>query len=231
MSNNSKRSELTELVGEDPETQAAAPSQEPAPAAPMRSPNRAAVDAINARNAEADRERTMQRESLDAAAKAARERARPSQAESQLSAAEATELAEQISTIRARRRVWASGLQQKLALPKRRGYHRHWFNDVGTRIDDAKASGWAHVKGHDGTPIMRVVGSARSGQPLVAYAMELPEVIWQEDLDRKNAEAEAVLESTRRNPFKSPPGMAQPQDARKFYSPVEEREPLDIRKG
>lgn len=146
-------------------------------------------------------------------------------------ATEASALAEDIERIRKLRIGWSSGLMQKLALPVRRGYKRHWFNDSGNRIEDAKASGWSTIKGSDGQPIKRIVGSARSGQPLAAYAMEIPEVFWLEDLAAKNKVAEDQLDTVRGKPFQVPPGMAKRSDAGKFYSPNESVVGIESRVG
>lgn len=114
------------------------------------------------------------------------------------------------------------GVSQKLALPMRPGYHRHWFNDVAGRIDEAKASGWSHVKNErDGTPLKRVVGTGRDNGPLLAYAMELPEVFWQEEMDARHAAAQAKIDSIKKNPFQSKTGQAQASDKGKFYDPTE----------
>lgn len=119
----------------------------------------------------------------------------------------------------------------KLALPVRPGYHRHWFNDVAGRIDEATASGWAHVKDQKtNLPMKRTVGSGRDGGALIAYAMELPEVFWQEEMDARNKLAMAKLDSIKKNPFASKPGQAQPSDKGKFYDPTEStgKGPLQI---
>ena len=113
-------------------------------------------------------------------------------------------------------------MSQKLAIPERPGYHRHWFNDVAGRIDEATASGWAHVKDpKTGQPMKRTVGSGRDGGALIAFAMELPEVFWQEEMDARNKLAMAKLDSIKKNPFASKPGQAQESDKGKFYDPTE----------
>lgn len=110
----------------------------------------------------------------------------------------------------------------KLAMPTRPGYHRHWFNDVAGRIDEATTSGWANVKDlKTGQPLKRTVGSGRDGGALVAYAMEIPEVFWQETMDARNKVASDKLESIKKNPFASKPGQAQASDKGKFYDPTE----------
>lgn len=115
---------------------------------------------------------------------------------------------------------------QKLALPKRPGYHRHWFNDVAGRVDEASASGWSHVLDKDRKPLKRAVGTGRDNGVMYAYAMELPEVFWQEDMDARHEQAAATVASTKANPFKAAPGSAKPSDKGKFYSPSEE--PLTV---
>lgn len=110
----------------------------------------------------------------------------------------------------------------KLAMPTRPGYHRHWFNDVAGRIDEATTSGWANVKDQKtGQPLKRTVGSGRDGGALIAYAMEIPEVFWQEEMDARHKTATEKLESIKKNPFASKPGQAQASDKGKFYDPTE----------
>ena len=131
-------------------------------------------------------------------------------------------LEQAIERIRKVRQPFGGAMQQKLALPKRTGYHRHWFNDVAGRIDEASASGWAHIiNPRDGKPFRRVVGSGRDSKAIEAYAMELPEVFWQEEMDARNKLAMAKLDSIKKNPFASKPGQAQESDKGKFYDPTE----------
>lgn len=117
----------------------------------------------------------------------------------------------------------------KLALPKRAGYHRHWFNDVPGRLDEAKASGWSHIKDDEGKPLNRVVGTGRTGSELRAFAMELPTVFWEEDMAARHKVAQDKIESIKKQPFQSKPGQAQASDQGKFYSPTEGAEPITIR--
>lgn len=112
-------------------------------------------------------------------------------------------------------------LTQKLALPQRAGYHRHWFNDVAGRIDEATQSGWSHIKGRDGSAIRRAVGTGRDNGVLYAYAMELPEVFWQEDMAARHAEAQTRLDAIKESPARAKPGQAKKSDSGKFYSPSE----------
>lgn len=121
---------------------------------------------------------------------------------------------------------------QKLALEARPGYHRHWFNDVAGRIQEAEANGWAFVKDSDGHPINRCVGTGRDKGAMYAFAMELPLVFWQEDMDARHEAASAKIEALKAAPFRSRPGEAQKADKGKFYDPSESSEgPLQVVKG
>lgn len=130
-------------------------------------------------------------------------------------------LVEDVARIRQMRKPFGAQTQ-KLALPKRPGYHRHWFNDVGGRVDEAKESGWAHINGQDGKPLKRAVGTGRDNGVLNAYAMELPEVFWQEDMDARHNEAQSKMDAIKESPARAKPGQASKADVGKFYNPVEE---------
>ncbi len=119
-------------------------------------------------------------------------------------------------------------LQQKLALDKRSGYHRHWFNDIPGRIDEARASGWTHIEDSDGRPVKRVVGQGRDRGGLYAYAMELPEIFWLEDVASQEELARRPLEAIKGNPVQAKAGQSKPEDSSKFYSPREQI--LDIQR-
>lgn len=130
------------------------------------------------------------------------------------------DLLREIARIRAIRKPLGA-LSQKLALPTRSGYHRHWFNDMPGRIEEAEANGWSFIKGNDGKPISRVVGSGRDNGALRAYAMELPEVFWLEDMKQRHADAAARVDQLKASPFRSKPGESQASDQGKFYSPTD----------
>lgn len=119
----------------------------------------------------------------------------------------------------------------KLAIDKRRGYHTHWFNDQGARIEEALANGWAFRK-RDGKPIRRSVGMGRDNGVLYAYVMDLPLVFWQEDQDAKHRTAQGKMDALTSAPFQAKQGTAQKSDKGKFYDPSEsEAGPLSIQKG
>lgn len=117
---------------------------------------------------------------------------------------------------------------QKLALPKRPGYHTHWFNDEGGRIDAALNSGWTNRKGSDGKPLKRPVGFGRDKGVLHAFAMDIPEVFWLQDMDARNQLAADKMDSLKASPFQSKPGQSERSDAGKFYSPVEGQSPIQM---
>jgi hypothetical protein len=84
-------------------------------------------------------------------------------------------------------------LAQKLSAPKRDSYHRHWFNDVLDRIEQATAAGYTHVKDQNTRrPMSRVVGVAKGGGPLTAYLMEIPEKWFKEDARRKQQAVDEI---------------------------------------
>ena len=144
------------------------------------------------------------------------------------------EAIERVAAIRARNRKEWGEFSQKLALPKRAGYHTHWFNDVAGRIDEALASGWTHrVNPRDGKPFHRVVGTGRDGRALEAYAMDLPLVFWQEEMDARHKAAQDRVEAIKKRPAVAQPGQAQASDQGKFYSPHDDRgiDPVHIVKG
>lgn len=141
-------------------------------------------------------------------------------------------LAAEIARIREFRRPLGA-FSQKLALANRPGYHRHWFNDVAGRIDEAALNGWSHVQGRDRKPIARCVGTGRDSGALYAFAMELPEVFWLEDQAAKHAAAQSRIDGLKgAGAFRAQPGAAQASDKGKFYDPVESPDgPLAIVKG
>ncbi len=116
---------------------------------------------------------------------------------------------------------------QKLGLPERPGYKRHWFSDTPGRIEDAESNGWVKVKNKAGQSVKRNVGTQRNGGPLVGYAMEIPKVFWDQDMARRHAVAQARMDQIRKNPISAPSGVARRSDTDKFYSP--KAEALSIR--
>lgn len=142
----------------------------------------------------------------------------------------------EIERVLERRRSPFGTQSQKLALPERPGYKRHWFNDSPGRVDDAEANGWTKVQSKDKKVVRRVVGSGRDGGALYAYAMEIPSVIWEREMTARHRAAAERMADIAKSPIRAPAGTAQPSDRGKFYSPVEGgalqvRETVAVRKG
>lgn len=111
---------------------------------------------------------------------------------------------------------------QKLAIPQRPGYRRHWFSDEPGRVDEAASNGWAHVKDKDGKPVKRVVGRGRDGGPMYGFAMELPKIFWDEDMAAKHRVAQDRIDEIKKNPIRAKTGQSDRSDEGKFYSPKDE---------
>ena len=148
----------------------------------------------------------------------------------EITVSEAEQLRRDIERVRALHRT-GQGQSQKLALPKRSGYHTHWFNDEGGRIDDALSNGWAHRLDREKRPLRRAVGTGRDKGVLYAFAMDLPEVFWLEDLEARHKVAAARMDALKAQPFMARKGQAQASDRGKFYDPTETGAPLTIEKS
>lgn len=86
-----------------------------------------------------------------------------------------------IAELRAKRVPFGRHVQ-KLAFERRPGYRRHWFADHPGRIEEAGSAGWEHVKDKDGKIVSKLHGRHRDGRAMIGYLMEIPEVLWREDL-------------------------------------------------
>ncbi len=125
-----------------------------------------------------------------------------------------------VARIRAQRRSF--GVQtQKLALPHRPGYKRYWFKDAPGRIETAQDNGWSHILDKDKKNLSRVSGRGQDGQAERLYAMEIPEVFWEEDQARVHKAAQAPIDAIKARPVQAKPGSMDKSDAGKFYSPDE----------
>jgi hypothetical protein len=127
----------------------------------------------------------------------------------------------EVERIRAMRKPFGA-FTLKLALPQRRGYKRHWFNDVPGRVEQKLSEGWSHIKDKVGSPLKRVVGAGRDNNALLAYAMEIPEVIWLEEQTSFHKAAQARIDDIQAHPVRAPRGTSQKSDQGKFYSPNED---------
>jgi len=94
-------------------------------------------------------------------------------------------------------RVPFGAMNQRLAAPQRDGYVRRWFNDRPGRIDRAKRASWAHVQDETtGHPMMIIGGVAPEGGGLKQYLMEIPQELYEQDQQAKQAaidETEAAM--------------------------------------
>jgi hypothetical protein len=95
---------------------------------------------------------------------------------------------------------------QKLELPRREGFHRHWFNDRPGRIQQAQAAGYTFVKDDEGKPISRTVGVRDGGGGLLAYAMEIPKPFYDEDFAAGQERVDKIDAEIRGGKVESKPG-------------------------
>jgi hypothetical protein len=74
---------------------------------------------------------------------------------------------------------------------KRAGYHRHWINDSGSRIEEMLDKGYDFVFTKDASINNDDLGTRKSlqvsknGPPVTAYLMEIPEEKFLEDRQAK----------------------------------------------
>lgn len=127
-----------------------------------------------------------------------------------------------VAELRQKRKPFGAQMQ-KLAYPARSGYKRHWFNDVGGRVQDYMDTGWsAVIDPRTGKPVSRTVGSGRDNSPLKANLLEIPSLFWEEVEAERHAFAKARMDDIKKSPIRSEPGQAKASDRDKFYSPKEE---------
>ena len=76
---------------------------------------------------------------------------------------------------------------QKMIAHQRQGYHRHWINDTGTKIEEMLDCGYDFVLDKDASIENDDLGTRKSllvskhGPPVTAYLMEIPEKTYRED--------------------------------------------------
>lgn len=97
-------------------------------------------------------------------------------------------------------------MDQKLNYPERKGYHRHWFNDVPGRLQRAEEAGYEQVMAPDGKPVQMVVGVGRGGNALTAYLHEIPLEDYQEDMAAQDSAVHERLGQIERGMFERPSG-------------------------
>jgi len=84
--------------------------------------------------------------------------------------------------------------RQRLTLPERKGFHRHWFNDSPGRIEQALEAGYTPIidestRDEEGRAqaVTARVGVAPDGSVLMAHAMEIPVEFYDQDQAEKQA--------------------------------------------
>lgn len=95
----------------------------------------------------------------------------------------------------------------KLTAPKRPGFHRHWINDVGGRLEEAQSGGYQFVMDEGlkigetalgsgnqdlGNCVSRIVGTLPDGKPQRAYLMEIEEEYYQQDQVEKQKRLDVI---------------------------------------
>jgi hypothetical protein len=103
-------------------------------------------------------------------------------------------------------------MEQELAVAKRPGYRRYWFNDKPGRVRRAQRAGYAHVIDPDtGSPMARVTDRV-DGHGQSSYLMEIPIQWYQQDMARQADVLERRLGDIRK-------GAAEPENAEGRYIP------------
>lgn len=101
-----------------------------------------------------------------------------------------------------RKRTPLGHQEQKLARVASKGMVGRWINDTGNRIAKAIEGDWKHVMestGIDGEekPVSYTVGVQDSGQPLIAYYMEIPQKFYREDQAAKQQQVDLIDDAIR----------------------------------
>lgn len=128
----------------------------------------------------------------------------PTQAAAPMTETETTQTTEAATTEAPSRRVTRESrrafgsMDQKLAAPKRPGFHRHWFNEIPGRIDAAREAGYEHVQDRHGKNERRVVGKTAAGEPLYGYLMEIPQEWYDDDVEKEQAHVDETDLAIRR---------------------------------
>lgn len=120
---------------------------------------------------------------------------------------------------------------QKLVAPQRPGYHRHWGNDVGSRLDDLQDKGYTfvmpsvdgdeNIRSTDiGTRTSQVVDQKKGGGEITAYLMEIPDK-WFRDGQQEREKRRYAREAEIRRGLDGGEGIGQPGS--NLYNPAKGR--------
>ena len=91
----------------------------------------------------------------------------------------------------------------KLSYPKRPGFRRYWFNEVGDRLAVMEKGGYRFVKDANGKPVVRTV-DRQTGQQ--SYLMEIPEIWFAQDMAAIQALVDETDEAIRGGNVQRSPG-------------------------
>lgn len=115
-------------------------------------------------------------------------------------------------------RIPMGGPRYKLSAPQREGYHRHWFNDRGSRCYDAEQAGYTYVletRTGDadvsntsglGSKTSKVVDRDDAGH-IHAFLMEIPQEWYDEDQALKAGAIADVTGTIQRGALTGEPGQ------------------------
>jgi hypothetical protein len=132
-----------------------------------------------------------------------------------LSGAGADHLYEQPVDRRRRNRRPFGSRDQKLYWPAIPNHHIHIFNDEPGRLLQAQEAGYDFVEDIDGKKISFVVGTGRSGGPLIGYLMKIPQDWYEEDMAALQEEIDRTDRAIRRGQVS---GSSNPADRDAFYA-------------
>lgn len=109
-------------------------------------------------------------------------------------------------------------LQQSLAAPERPGFHRHWFNDIPGRLQEAARAGYVQVKGDDGQPLS-LVADKTTGMRVYLHEIPIP---WYKDDLKKAQDAADRMDASIRDAGNAlgPDGAPVPGDTTNRYGKV-----------
>ena len=112
--------------------------------------------------------------------------------------------------------------EQRMSWPPIPGFHLHWFNDEPGRIRRAEAAGYQPVTAQ-GRPVTQIVGTDRSGKPLAAFLMKIPEAYFTEDMAAIEHEQQQILGAIRGGKFQAGENTYVPKQGISLRNTVERR--------
>ncbi len=116
-------------------------------------------------------------------------------------------------------RVPLGGSRLKLKYAQRPGFWRYWFNDQGSRIQDAQGAGYEFVEETvDGrrVKVSRRVGTHEDGSSMTAHLMEIRQEFHDEDQAAKRADVDEID-----NAIKGGEPRGGTSESDRYYTPTE----------